>query len=345
MAPETLIFMPNGDLTLTLIRYAIEEVDVPSSTSLTPSKASVLDVRPVALVDATIDEDNGQGPVPDGADEAPEELGESALYFAPDPPEGINGPLYPPPPRARRGSNASSRRDRSISPPASFWASLRRQAANVIEVSEDEQAETNTPPMPTKIPERIVGSSHEVHCVVSSRHMMLASQYFQGILSGNFSEAITLRTTGHARLALSDDLDAMIILLNIIHGASRKVPRQVSVEMLSKLAVLVSKFEVLETVGYFSDTWIDGLRIKGFPTSYGDQVITMIFVFWAFDRPSEFKDMTRLAQRECNEKLDEDVRGVPISPSIIGKTNNVTGIEEHNLTICRCNQERSSTCN
>ena len=320
MAPETLAFMPNGDVTLILIRYVMKEVGALSRTSSVLSNASALDKSFSALEQTSIDEDGRLGAASGLGAEAlgePEGLEESVMYFAPDPPDNVDGPSYPPPPRAKRGSDASSRRDRSASPPASFWASLKRQTAKGVEPSEDEQAVTQ--PIPAKKPERVVESSHEVHCVVSSRHMMLASQYFQRILSGNFNEAITLRNKGHVTITLSDDLDAMIILLNIIHGASRKVPRQVNLGLLSKLAVLVRRFEVLETVGYFSDTWIDNFRRKGLPKLYNEKVLPLIFVFSVFDRPSEFKDMTRLAQREGNEKLDEDVRDVPISHSIIGK--------------------------
>jgi hypothetical protein len=299
MAPETLTFMPNGDVTLILTRYVMKEVEEQRSIEEDGPQEAASGVEPEAPAE-------------------PEEPEESVLFFAPDPPGSENGPFYPPPPRASRGSDASSRRDRSPSPPASFWASLKRQqAARVIEPSEDEQPVT--PPVRAKKPERIVISSHEVHCVVSSRHMMLASQHFQKILSGNSNEAITLHTKGHVTIPLSDDLDTMIILLNIIHGASRKVPRQVSLEVLSKLAVLVSRYEFLETVEFFSDTWIENLQREGLPKSYNENVLPLLFVFWVFNRPSEFKDMSRLAQWECTEELDQDVGDVPISHSIVGK--------------------------
>jgi hypothetical protein len=51
-----------------------------------------------------------------------------------------------------------------------------------------------------------------------------------------------------------------------------------------------------------------------------------VFVFWVFDRPAEFKDMTRLAQRETTEKLEDDVRDIPILHSIIGKSELLDGI-------------------
>lgn len=150
---------------------------------------------------------------------------------------------------------------------------------------------------------------------------MLASRYFETILSGEFEEAKMLRATGHVEITMPDeDLDSMVILLNIIHGASRKVPRNVSLEVLSKLAVLVSKYGMLETVEFFSDTWIDHLQREGLPKAYTKEVLRLLFVFWVFDRETEFRDMTRLAQREADDKFEEDVgklEGVKIPPGII----------------------------
>ena len=149
---------------------------------------------------------------------------------------------------------------------------------------------------------------------------MLASRYFETILGGDFPHAITLRTRGHVTIPVEEDLDSMIILLQIIHGAGRKVPRQVSLDELSKLAILVSKFEILSTVEFFSDTWIDNLQRGGLPKAYNQNVLPLVYVFWVFDRPDEFRDMTRLAQRETTENLEDDVGEMPILHGIIGKS-------------------------
>ena len=148
---------------------------------------------------------------------------------------------------------------------------------------------------------------------------MLASQYFEKMLSGTSNEAITLRTKRHVSISLTADLDAMIILLNIVHGVSRKVPRQVKLGILSKLAVLVSSLGMLDAVQFFSDTWIDNLQREGLPKAYNEDVLPLVFVFWVFDRPSEFKNMTKLTQRECDEKLGGEVQELPIPHNIIGK--------------------------
>jgi hypothetical protein len=310
MATETLIFMPNGDVTLTLTRYILKDDGI--STKIPSDLSNPHPFNQAAKEDGLLETESAIEAELDALAEAEEE---SVLFFAPDPPEVPNAPTSPPPPRARRGSNASSRRDRSESPPASFWATLKRQAARVAEPEQD-----LTPPPPVKKSERVVLSSHEVQCVVSSRHMMLASRYFLTILSGEFPQAITLRTKGHVTIPIEDDLDSMIILLNIIHGAGRKVPRQVSLDVLSKLAVLVSKFDMLATVEFFSDTWIDNLQRGGLPRAYNENVLPLVFVFWVFDRPDEFREMTKLAQLESTEKLEDDVGDIPILHGIIGKS-------------------------
>jgi len=329
MAPETITFTPNGDVTLTLIRHVYQEVE----TSGAENKASV-EEEPVLDEDAEIEAALGIEPEPPGEDE-------SVLYYAPDAPGAEDGPFYPPPPRAKRGSDE---RDRSASPPASFWAALKRQAAKI-----DIDAVVNDGARKAAVKkEKILVSSHEVQCIVSSHHLMLASRYFETILSGEFEEAKMLRATGHVEITMPDeDLDSMVILLNIIHGASRKVPRNVSLEVLSKLAVLVSKYGMLETVEFFSDTWIDHLQREGLPKAYTKEVLRLLFVFWVFDRETEFRDMTRLAQREADDKFEEDVgklEGVKIPPGIIGKSCRISGVKGYILTTFRRHQASTSFC-
>jgi hypothetical protein len=305
MEPEILIFMPKGDVTLKLTKNIIKEVESRSRSSSISSEISELEQTAVEE-DALGLEDESRD------DEGPTE---SYLFFAPEAPGSENGPMYPPSPRARRGSDASSRRDRSASPPASFWASLRRQAAKAEKAIEEKPKEKKTK---RKKAEKTIVSTQEVQCVVSSRHLMLASQHFQAILSGNTTEASVLRNKGHVTLAMLADFDSMVILLNIIHGASRKVPRKLTLEELSKIATLVSQLRMEDTVQFFSDTWIDGFQ-RGLPKAYNEKVLRLLFVFWVFDREEEFKNMTRLAQRDCDEKFDEDVKDIPIPHNIIGR--------------------------
>jgi hypothetical protein len=271
---ETLTFMPNGDVTLQLIRRV---GDQSQSLIKNPLKDSE---------DAPADE---AGEEEEGADE-------SDLFYAPDPPETEHTvSVFYPPVRGRRDSGASSVRDRSASPPPGFWARLKKDPVVIIPENQD------------------------VSCVVSSGHMMLASAYFQKRLAGEYYDAITLKNKGHVTISLDNDPDTLAILLNIIHGRTRQVPRRVNLELLSKLAVLVNYYGMLESVELFSDTWIENLKREGMPTEYNAHVLPWLFIFWVFEKGRDFRDMARLVQRECDETLDELVGIIPLPHTMISK--------------------------
>lgn len=60
-----------------------------------------------------------------------------------------------------------------------------------------------------------------------------------------------------------DDEALMVIVLNIIHGRNRLVPKEVGLELLTKLAVLVDKYQMVEAIEWCSDTWIDKIVAEG----------------------------------------------------------------------------------
>jgi hypothetical protein len=275
MVTETLTFMPNGDVTLRLVR----RVGQPSES----------------LIKNPLNENEN---APAEAEE--EETGEddNILFFAPDPPETEHAAsVFFPPVRGRRDTDASSIRERSASPPPEFWARLKKDPVVILPENQD------------------------VNCVVSSGHMMLASAYFQKRLSGEYLDAVTLRNTGRATISLNDDPDTLTILLNIIHGRTRQVPRQVSLDLLSKLAVLINYYGMLESVELFSDTWIENLKREGMPKMYNEQVLPWLFIFWVFEKGDDFRDMARLVQRECDERLDELVGIIPLPHIMISELN------------------------
>jgi hypothetical protein len=322
MEPDILVFMPkNGDVTLKLIRQVVQEIDSSTSTrsssfssdfSERSGSSSTVGKASTSFEDKTGGDDGHGAP---GADEG--DLEENVFFFAPDPPVGDDSPSYPPPPRARRGSDASSRRDRSASPPASFWATLKRQ--------QKEHGITNPIEEPVKVqvppsrPKKTITIPQEVHCVVSSRHMMLASEHFEKLLSGDFDEARTLKSTGHVTISLDLDPDTLIILLQIIHGKTREVPRQVSLDLLRKLAVMVNDFGMLGSVEFFADTWIGHSKREGLPASYTEDVLSWLYVFFVFGRADEFKDMANLSQRECDESFDANAREIRLPARIISR--------------------------
>jgi hypothetical protein len=159
----------------------------------------------------------------------------------------------------------------------------------------------------------------DIRMLVSSRHMMLASRVFKVMLSNTFSEGLALRSTGQLELPLPDDDPvAFEILLNIIHGHPRSVPRQIDLLLFSRLAMMVDKYELQEVVAVFSDTWITQLQ-NTLPKSCTPDLPPWLFISWVYDKPSIFSHVTKILQLESTGRLEEDeLASFPIPKSIIG---------------------------
>ena len=62
------------------------------------------------------------------------------------------------------------------------------------------------------------------------------------MFTGKFREAVALQS-GSAEVPLDDDpTEPLIILLHIIHGRTRKIPRLVNTETLTEIAILIDKY-------------------------------------------------------------------------------------------------------
>jgi BTB/POZ domain len=160
--------------------------------------------------------------------------------------------------------------------------------------------------------------SDVVEMLVSSKHMMLASKVFKAMLS-NFSEGYTLRSTGKVEQTLpEDDPAAFEILLNIIHGRTRSVPRQVDLPLLARLAITTDKYELWEVVEMFSDVWITHLQ-DSIPKSFSKDLHLWLLISWVFGKPSEFSHVSKVLQKEASGRIEGVLPdNLPIPPSIIG---------------------------
>jgi hypothetical protein len=161
--------------------------------------------------------------------------------------------------------------------------------------------------------------------LVSSKHMMLASPVFKAMLQhSRFKEGQELSATGKVEIPLSDDdPDAFTIILDIIHGRNRQVPREIDLELLSPISKLVDKYQMVEAVESFSNGWINAIE-KFLPAEYAtledaEEVHRWLGIAWVFAREDEFGRMTELMERGCGEGLAESIEEVlPIPGLIVG---------------------------
>jgi len=97
---------------------------------------------------------------------------------------------------------------------------------------------------------------------VNHKMVMQASPVFKAMLKFTFLEGNTLRRTGRVEVPLpEDDPVPFAVLLDIIHGRDRwpRVPRQVDLSFLTRLAILVDKYELLSVVSPFVKEWFEHL--------------------------------------------------------------------------------------
>lgn len=161
----------------------------------------------------------------------------------------------------------------------------------------------------------------KVQMRASSKHLILASSTFRISLSSDtYIEGRMLQSQGTLAFPLPDeDPDAMIILLNIIHGLSSKVPRRVDLDMLSRLAIAVNHRHMLEAVELWSDTWIENLKSDvGLPKSYTPEIaLSWLFIFWVFRKAKDFREITQILEGQCDHSLESDVEAVFVGPHIL----------------------------
>lgn len=160
------------------------------------------------------------------------------------------------------------------------------------------------------------GQPNMVRLRVSSRHLILASPVFRKMLEGPWMESHACHGPLREISVGQWDLEAFIIVLDIIHGHHRLVPRSLSVEMLAKVAIIVNYYDCVEVVEVFSDSWLRSLR-KNLPKSHGRESTLGLLVSWVFSAFVIFEKMTELAVRNSNSLIK--VADLPIPGEILGR--------------------------
>ena len=105
--------------------------------------------------------------------------------------------------------------------------------------------------------------SREVEMQVSSKHLSLASKVFEAMFHSKSLEGISSNNRELVTIPLlDDDFHSLQILLNIVHGLTRRVPRQVKRRTLLQAVILIDKYEFHEVAEVFTDMWFECLRRK-----------------------------------------------------------------------------------
>lgn len=145
--------------------------------------------------------------------------------------------------------------------------------------------------------------SNELKMLVSSSHLCLASSTFRKMLRGPWREA---RSDGDAIREIQTtewDVEALLVVLNIIHGHHRFVPKSVSLELLAKIATIVDYYKCHEITAVFVDRWLLGLE-GNLPSSYGKDCVLWLSISWVFLRVDILQKMAEVAIMGCEGPVE-----------------------------------------
>jgi hypothetical protein len=173
--------------------------------------------------------------------------------------------------------------------------------------------------IPNSIYEADDDEAATIYYRVSSRHLMLASPWFERAMKKEgWAESSRDSKDGLFYVTTTDwDPDAFLILLNIFHVRNRGVPRSVSLEMFAKIAVLVDYYECDEAIELVQEKWIGWLKKnKSFPSTYDRDLILWIWVSWAFKLEDYFEQATIVAIKRSKE--DFRTLELPIPAKVSG---------------------------
>ncbi|KUM64207.1 hypothetical protein ACN42_g2867 [Penicillium freii] len=151
---------------------------------------------------------------------------------------------------------------------------------------------------------------------VSSKHLTLASDYFKRMLKGCWAEGDALSTKGFAEIPVNDCRpDILLIMLNIIHGRSRRVPRKVSLPQLTDIAVTTDFFQCHEALEIFAGIWIQDLKSL-VSSSFSEDTKKWIMIAWVFNSNDILRRAETIAMQQGTGPFQTS--NLPIPKSIKG---------------------------
>ncbi|KAH6713229.1 hypothetical protein DL95DRAFT_74558 [Leptodontidium sp. 2 PMI_412] len=136
--------------------------------------------------------------------------------------------------------------------------------------------------------------------LVSSKHMKLVSPVFRAMLQRDgFREGCVRGSEGSVEDPLpDDDPRAMKILLDIVHGRNRRVPRKVSLRILTAIAVLADKYLMVEAQ-------VEAEAANGvYQGARREAHFRWMEISWVVGKAEDFKAMTCLVERGGYSDLD-----------------------------------------
>ncbi|KAF4447325.1 putative Zn(II)2Cys6 transcription factor [Fusarium austroafricanum] len=156
--------------------------------------------------------------------------------------------------------------------------------------------------------------SVDMHFRLCSAVLKLSSPFFKKSMSGNW-KATECKPGFEWTLQERDwDAEAFLILMNIFHHKTRKVPQTITLETLAKIATLVDYYDCHETVNLWVEKWTSNLSLAE-PKYYSRELLLRLAVARVFTDNKAFRALTEVAIERSRGPIH--MLGLPIPQQII----------------------------
>ncbi|GIJ90937.1 hypothetical protein Asppvi_009902 [Aspergillus pseudoviridinutans] len=150
--------------------------------------------------------------------------------------------------------------------------------------------------------------------VQKSKQRVSTSPVFKNMLHGPWKEAQGLRL-GDSEIEMDwQNVDAMLLLMNAIHGNWPDIPLDVSLEMLVEMATLVDYYNCRKAIHHALEVWIRNL-LGGLANASSDDTVRWIWISWVLRPTDVFRDATYRAVTQSKGPIS--TIGLPIPQPII----------------------------
>lgn len=158
---------------------------------------------------------------------------------------------------------------------------------------------------------------------VSAKHLTLVSPVFKSLLLGGWKESSTFLQTGSTELIVSGwDLEAFLVVMQMIHNQHTKIPRKVSLELFAKISVIVDYYKCKDAIGFFSDVWLDDLDSNSelrnkLACTFSRDLVLWLWISWIFRRAEQFRKATAVAIKYSKAQISS--LGLPLPARLISE--------------------------
>ncbi|TGO27275.1 hypothetical protein BPAE_0044g00080 [Botrytis paeoniae] len=153
--------------------------------------------------------------------------------------------------------------------------------------------------------------SKTVTMLVSSNQMILTSPVFEAMLDDDrFKEGADLLADGQVEVDLpEDDPIAFAIIANVIHHRNKLVPEQLTLKLLTEVAILTEKYQMYEAMRWVSKQWIQEVAPNATdPKGYKfKDVNAIMFISLVFDDAFTFEWTTKEAIWRSKEEFGANI--------------------------------------